>query len=394
MRILHTSDWHIGRTFHGVDLLGDQARALTAIAGLVAEHDVDVVVVPGDVYDRSIPGSDAVTVCNAGLEAIRAAGAVIVATSGNHDSPVRLGAGATFAAKGGLHLITKVTELDRPVILDDDHGPVAFYGIPYLEPEITRAQLGVPTARSHQEILDAAMARVRADAATRGARTVLLAHAFVVGGEATGSERSISVGGVETVSASAFEGMDYVALGHLHSPQTVAEHIRYSGSPLPYSFGERSHRKAVWLVDLGEGGTTTVERIDLPIVRGLSQFSGELEDLLADAALAGMEDDYVAAELTDVIRPLDAMRRLQTRFPHAVHVVWKRPDRTSGTTYREKVHGRRDLDVACGFLSDVRSDPSPREARWIEQALREAVGAGSDRIPAVDAGIDTAEVPA
>lgn len=384
MRILHTSDWHIGRTFHGVDLLGDQARALTAIAELVAERSVDIVVVPGDVYDRSIPSSDAVAVCNAGFEAIHEAGAIIVATSGNHDSPVRLGAGAAFAAKGGLHLITKVADVDRPVIVDDEHGPVAFYGIPYLEPEITRAELGVPKARSHQEILDAAMGRVRADAEIRGGRTVLLAHAFVVGAEATGSERSISVGGVETVSASAFDGMDYVALGHLHSPQTVAEHVRYSGSPLPYSFGERSHRKAVWLVDLDATGVASVERVELPVVRGLSQLSGTLEDLLADPEHAAAEDHYVAAELTDAVRPLDAMRRLQTRFPHAVHVVWNRPDTTSGTSYREKVHGRSNLDVACAFLTDVRSEPSQRDARWIEQALREADRVGADKIAAAD----------
>ncbi len=213
MRILHTSDWHIGRTFHGVDLLADQAAALTAIAELVAEHGADVVVVPGDIYDRSIPSADAVAVCNAGLEAIRAAGAVIIATSGNHDSPVRLGAGAAFAAHGGLHLITRVSQVARPLVLNDEHGPVAFYGIPYLEPEITRAELDVPGARSHQEILDAAMARVQTDAAERSGRAVVLAHAFVVGGEPTESERSISVGGVETVSAATFDGADYVALG-------------------------------------------------------------------------------------------------------------------------------------------------------------------------------------
>ncbi|MCL2535642.1 MAG: exonuclease subunit SbcD, partial [Nocardiaceae bacterium] len=108
MRILHTSDWHVGRTFHGVDLLGDQARVLDAIADLVVARGVDVVVVPGDVYDRSIPSADAVAVCNRGFETIRAAGAVIVATSGNHDSPVRLGAGAAFSAAGGLHLLTRV----------------------------------------------------------------------------------------------------------------------------------------------------------------------------------------------------------------------------------------------------------------------------------------------
>ena len=385
MRILHTSDWHIGRTFHGVDLLSDQAQALAALADLVAERHVDVVVVAGDVYDRSIPSADAVAVCNAGLEAIRAAGAVIVATSGNHDSPVRLGAGAAFAAEGGLHLITRVSQIDRPVLLDDAHGTVAFYGIPYLEPEITRADLGVPEARSHAEILGAAMNRVRADARARGVRAVVLAHAFVVGAEASGSERSISVGGVETVPASAFDGVDYVALGHLHSPQTVAEHVRYSGSPLPYSFGERTHRKAVWLVELDAAGRAGVERVDLPVVRGLSRLTGVLDELLTDDAHAAAEEHYVSAVLTDAVRPLDAMRRLQARFPRAVHVEWEPPAATSTVTYRQKVHGRTDLDITRGFLTDVRSEPSARELRWVQQALRDvdrAAGVGTEQTAA------------
>ncbi|NKZ79083.1 exonuclease SbcCD subunit D [Prescottella equi] len=380
MRILHTSDWHIGRTFHGVDLLADQTRVLDAIAAVVAQRGVDVVVVPGDVYDRSIPSADAVAVCNRGFEAIRSAGAVIVATSGNHDSPVRLGAGAAFAAAGGLHLMTRVSALDVPVVLDDDHGPVAFYGIPYLEPEITRTELGVPQARSHAEILDVAMARIRADlherrAGAPGLRSVLLAHAFVVGGEATGSERSISVGGVETVSASAFDGVDYVALGHLHSPQTLAENVRYSGSPLPYSFGERSHRKAVWLVDVDAAGLATVERLDLPVVRGLSQVTGTLDELLSDAAFDSAEDHYVSAVLTDALRPVDAMRALQTRFPYAVHMEWQRPEGNPELRYRDRVRGRSDLEIAEGFLTDVRSDATPGEVQLFEQALRSATTA-------------------
>ncbi|MBM4597693.1 exonuclease subunit SbcD [Rhodococcus hoagii] len=380
MRILHTSDWHIGRTFHGVDLLADQTRVLDAIAAVVAQRGVDVVVVPGDVYDRSIPSADAVAVCNRGFEAIRSAGAVIVATSGNHDSPVRLGAGAAFAAAGGLHLMTRVSALDVPVVLDDDHGPVAFYGIPYLEPEITRTELGVPQARSHAEILDVAMARILADlherrAGAPGLRSVLLAHAFVVGGEATGSERSISVGGVETVSASAFDGVDYVALGHLHSPQTLAENVRYSGSPLPYSFGERSHRKAVWLVDVDAAGLATVERLDLPVVRGLSQVTGTLDELLSDAAFDSAEDHYVSAVLTDALRPVDAMRALQTRFPYAVHMEWQRPEGNPELRYRDRVRGRSDLEIAEGFLTDVRSDATPGEVQLFEQALRSATAA-------------------
>ncbi|MEU7140278.1 exonuclease SbcCD subunit D [Nocardia sp. NPDC046473] len=374
MRMLHTSDWHIGRTFHGVDLLADQARSLAAIAELVAEESVEVVVLPGDVYDRSIPSADAIAVCNRGFEAIRAAGARIVATSGNHDSPARLGAGASFAAAGGLYLRTTVAEADRPVLLDDEHGPVAFYGIPYLEPDITRAELGVPQARSHADILDAAMRRIRADIARRdGTRTVVLAHAFVVGGEATGSERSISVGGVETVPMSAFDGIDYVALGHLHSPQTLSESVRYCGSPLPYSFAESSHRKAVWVIELDAAGLHSVERRDLPVVRGLTKLTGTLDELLTDASHAPAEEHYVSAVLTDSTRPVDAMRKLRERFPHAVHVEWVRPEGNPELRYRERVHGRRDTEVAQSFLTDVRGVPSAGEMAWLERALAAAV---------------------
>ncbi|NEW29120.1 exonuclease SbcCD subunit D [Nocardia cyriacigeorgica] len=373
MRILHTSDWHIGRTFHGVDLLGDQEYALSAVAELVAEESVDVVVVPGDVYDRSIPSADAIAVCNRGFEAIRAAGARIVATSGNHDSPARLGAGASFAAAGGLYLRTTVADAHRPVLLPDEHGEVAFYGIPYLEPEITRAELGVPQARSHAEILAAAMGRIRDDIAARpAARTVVLAHAFVVGGEATGSERSISVGGVETVPLGEFDGIDYVALGHLHSPQTLSESVRYSGSPLPYSFGESSHRKAVWIVDLDAHGLSAVRRREMPVVRGLSRLVGTLDELLNGAEFGRAREDYVSATLTDHARPIDAMRKLRERFPYAVHVEWERPQGDPQLRYRERVHGRRDTEVARSFLTDVRGEPTDSEMRWLERAIAAA----------------------
>lgn len=374
MRILHTSDWHIGRTFHGTDLLADQAAALSAIADLVAERTVDVVVVPGDIYDRAVPSADAVLVCNRGLEAIRAAGAVIVATSGNHDSPARLGAGSAFAAAGGLHLMTRVSEVGTPVLLEDRFGPVAFYGIPYLEPETTRGELDIPGARSHAEVLEAAMSRVTADLEQRrssgdAVRSVVLAHAFVVGGEATGSERSISVGGVETAPASAFDGVDYVALGHLHSPQTLTDRVRYSGSPLPYSFGERSHRKAVWILDLDAQGLADVERVDLPIVRGLSQVQGTVEELLTDDRFTEAEDHYVSAVLTDAVRPVDAMRSLQTRFPHAIHLEWKRPADDSTVRYRDRVRGRTDSEIMASFVTDMRSAPSASEIRLLERAL-------------------------
>ncbi|AZG44774.1 exonuclease SbcCD subunit D [Gordonia insulae] len=379
MRVLHTSDWHLGRTFHGVELLDDQRRALAHLAGIVADEAVDVVVVAGDVYDRSVPPADAVRVYDDGLAAIAAAGARIVITSGNHDSPTRLGAGSSFAAAGGLHLRTTVADLDRPVSLSDEFGEVLIYGIPYLEPDSVRTELGVDAARGHAAVLGAAMDRVRADLGDRVARghavrSLVAAHAFVVGGVAAGSERSISVGGVETVSAATFAGVDYVALGHLHSPQRLTETVRYSGSLLPYSFGERTHRKSVSIVDLGADGVTEVRAVELPTVRGLSSLTGTLDDLLADDSFAHAEEDYIEATLTDVTRPIDAMRRLRERFPYAVHVQWDRPHVGDRLDYRSRVAGRNDADIIASFVADVRDDPTAGERRLVEAALRAVVG--------------------
>ncbi len=375
MLLLHTSDWHVGRTFHGTDLLEDQAAVLAHLADLVASHAVDVVLVAGDVYDRAVPNARAVEVCTRGLELIRAAGAQIVMTPGNHDSAPRLGAAASFAAAGGLHLRTRTAEVDVPVVLTDAHGPVALYGLPYLEPETARHVLGAPQVRSHADVLGVAMERVRADLAVRagtlpGLRSVVLAHAFVVGGEATGSERTISVGGVETVPAGVFDGVDYVALGHLHSPQVISERVRYSGSPLPYSFGERSHAKAAWLVELDADGLGAVRRLELPLVRGLTRLTGELDQLLVDPQHAGAHEHYVSAVLTDPVRPVDAMRRLQVRFPHAVHLEWRRPEGAEQLRYAHQVRGRADAAVVGSFLTDVRSAPEPWETELVTQGLR------------------------
>lgn len=374
MRILHTSDWHLGRTFHGVELLDDQRRAVADIAEVVARESVDVVVVAGDVFDRSVPSADAVRVYDEGLRRIADAGAQIVISSGNHDSPTRLGAGSAFAAAGGLHLRTSVAMIDQPVVLSDEFGEVAIYGIPYLEPDTARRELGVDDARSHADVLSAAMTRIRADLDRRAARSVVAAHAFVVGAAASGSERSISVGGVETVAADTFSGVDYVALGHLHSPQVLSETVRYSGSLLPYSFGERTHRKAVYLIDLDADGVAEVRSHPLPVVRGVSCVRGTLDELLTDEAFASVQEHYVEATLTDPVRPIDAMRRLRQRFPHAVHVQWDRPQIGDRVDYRSRVQGRTDSEIITSFITDVRDAPTPAELALVDRALKEVVG--------------------
>lgn len=379
--MLHTSDWHVGRTFHGTDLLAEQESVLDSLACLVADEGVDVVLVSGDVYDRAVPSAEAVRVATGALANLRGAGARIVLTPGNHDSAARLGAFAGFAEAGGLHLRTTVAGLDRPVVLDDDHGPVVLYGIPYLEPEVARHALGVPGARGHTGVLEEAMRRIHDDLARRrGARSVVLAHAFVTGGAACYSERSIAVGGVEQVPGSVFAGIDYVALGHLHGSQRLAENLRYSGSPLAYSFSEAAQRKSVWLVDLDADGLAEVERRELPVPRRLAKITGTIAELLESPAHDALADCYLSVTLTDRVRPLDAMRRLRERFPHAVHLEWE-PEGGSGSVlkYGEAVRGRSDAEISRRFLGDCRgAPPSGRENALLGAAL-EAAGRDSEQ---------------
>ncbi|MHA6798515.1 exonuclease SbcCD subunit D [Bounagaea algeriensis] len=384
MRVLHTSDWHVGRTFHGRDLLADQESVLTGIAGIAAEEHVDAVVVAGDLYDRAVPSQEAVRTCMRVLRRIADTGAQLVITPGNHDSAARVGAFADFAAAGGLHLRTRIAELHEPVLLHDEHGPVACYGLPYLEPDPARQVLrdtaeeaggSAPEQRGHAAVLDEAMRRVRADLAAReaGTRSVVLAHAFVTGGEGGGSERTVAVGGAEQVPAAVFDGVDYVALGHLHGPQVLREGLRYSGSPLAYSFAEREHRKCVWIAELDAGGLGEVRRRDLPVPRALAALRGPLEELLSAPEHAEVADCYVSAVLTDEVRPLDPMRRLQQRFPHAVHLEWE-PEQGRAAAqlrYSEAVRGRDDTELAARFLADCRgSEPTDSERSLLDEALR------------------------
>ncbi|WP_030427624.1 exonuclease SbcCD subunit D [Allokutzneria albata] len=373
MRVLHTSDWHVGRTFHGRDLLADQTDVLTGLADVVAQERVDVVVVAGDLYDRAVPSAEAVETCVLVLRALRDAGAQIVVTSGNHDSAPRMGAFAEFAAAGGLHLRTRISSLHQPVLLTDEHGPVAFYGIPYLDPDLARRALGMAEGRGHAAVLTEAMRRVREDLGERapGTRSVVVAHAFVTGGAGSDSERTIAVGGVEQVPGAVFDGVDYVALGHLHGPQVLAEHLRYSGSPLAYSFSEMTHRKSVWLVDLDASGLAGVRRRELPVPRGLATVTGEIDDLLADPAYAELEDRYLSVVLTDRVRPLDAMRRLHQRFPYAVHIDFRPSGEDDAPLrYVEAVRGRSDVEISHRFVDDCRgAEPNERERRLLDAAI-------------------------
>ena len=361
MLLLHTSDWHLGRSLHRADLRDAQAAFLDHLVEVVRAEQVDVVLVSGDVYDRAIPALDAVRLCESAFVRLREAGAQVVAISGNHDSATRLGFGAALLDSSGVFLRTSVAGCAVPIVIDG----VSFFAVPYLEPEAVRGELG---GGGHVGVLTSALARVRAVAAPR---SVVLAHAWVAGGVASDSERDLTVGGVPSVPVSLFDGFGYAALGHLHGAQVLSESLRYSGSPLAYSFSEAAHVKGSWLVTLEDGRVTTTEFVAAPVPRGLSTLRGSLSDLLGDPLLAAREQDWLSVVLTDAARPEAAMDRLTTRFPHVL-VLAHEPEgvERSEQSYAARVSGRTDLQIAAGFVAHVRgTDLTPAEKALLEEAF-------------------------
>jgi exonuclease SbcD len=383
MRLLHTSDWHLGRSFHGVGMLDAQRTFIDQLVGAVTEHSVDVVLVAGDVYDRALPGVDVVRLLDEALVRLTSAGAQVVLTSGNHDSAIRLGFASRLLERGGVHLRTRIESLDTPLLLPLDGAPaggveavLAIYGIPWLEPRLVAEQLGVDTA-SHFEVTRAATGRVREDIERRSAsatvHSVVLAHTFASGGISSDSERDLSIGGVGAVPLDLFDGFSYTALGHLHGRQALSPLVRYSGSPLAYSFSEARHQKGGWLVDIGAEGVTAVEEVLWEAPRTLAVLRGPLAELLELPEHQWAEKAYCQVTLTDAQRPVRAMERLRSRFPGTLVLGFDpeggAPAATSSYSSR-LAEAPDDLSVCCGFLEHVRGRvPDETEEAALAAAL-------------------------
>ncbi|MET3919826.1 exonuclease SbcCD subunit D [Arthrobacter sp. UYEF20] len=366
MRLLHTSDWHLGRSFHGVGMLDAQRAFIDQLVTFVRDESVDVVLIAGDVYDRALPGVDVVGLLDDALVRLTGTGAQVVLTSGNHDSAIRLGFASRLLERGGVHLRTRLAELDKPVLFpldgaSDATGPVlAIYGIPWLEPRLVAGQLGVETA-SHFEVTRAATARIRADitarAGTRTVHSVVLAHTFASGGISSDSERDLSIGGVGAVPLDLFDGFGYTALGHLHGRQELSSAVRYSGSPLAYSFSEAKHRKGSWLVEVDAAGIGEAREVLWEAPRALAVLRGKLDELLSAEGLAWAQTAYCQITLTDAQRPAQAMERLRARFPDTL-VLGFDPEGAGAaarTSYSSRLaEADDDLSICCGFLEHVR----------------------------------------
>jgi len=383
VRILHTSDWHIGRRFERESLEEDQRAFLAWLAEVVAEERVDLVLVAGDVYDRSQPAEDAVALLDDGLDGLRAAGARIVLVPGNHDSARRLGFGAARQALGGVHVFADDQHPPTPWVVTCGTERVAILAVPFLDPYGVPAPRpaddGSARSRTHEHVLADALESGRAllDPADP-VPTVCVAHAYVSGAEESDSERSLSVGGTDRVDPAVLAGFDYVALGHLHRPQRIGgdDAMAYSGSPLPYSFSE-DHPKSVRLLEFDAGGLTSVRALPVPVGRPVVTLTGTLDELLGDPTLDRWLDHWVAARLTDQVVRTQPMERLRDRFPRAVSLryvpVGDGPPVAPGAA-GAAIEEQPKEDVIVEFLTELRGRaPEESERELVRDALAAAV---------------------
>lgn len=373
MRILHTSDWHIGRQFHNQSLLADQAEVLEQLIDIVEHECIDVVIIAGDVYDRSVPPADAVALLNRTLRRLcQDLGVPVILISGNHDSAERLGFAADLMQSSGLHILSRLDGVTTPVVIEKDGTEVAFYGIPYATPESVRDAFE-EAAKTFDEAHTALVERTKA-AWRPGQRRVLVSHCFVSGGDVSESERPLSVGGADTVSWRPMADFDYVALGHLHAPQRAgADHIRYAGSLLKYSFSEVDHRKGVTLVELNGHESPVIEHRDLTPPRDMRILEGAFADILARGETDERPDDYLLIRLTDKKAILDTLSQLRAVYPNVLHL--EKPgldvDREARLHSREQLK-RTEAELFADFFEQAQGEAMTEEQR---EALNEIIQA-------------------
>jgi DNA repair protein SbcD/Mre11 len=321
MRFIHTADWHLGRIFHGVHLTEDQAYVLEQLVDLVEETGAEALLVSGDIYDRAVPPPEAINLLDDVIARLVLGLKIpVILIAGNHDSPSRLGFGSRLLAAQKLHVISLLSPHPDPIILADGYGPLQVYAFPYAEPAVARESLRAEDICDHQTAMRYCCELVRGRQSS-GIRQILLAHAFVSGGEESESERPLSVGGAGCVEAGCFDGFQYVALGHLHRPQAIGPgHIHYAGSLLKYSFSEASHTKSVTLVEMDASGVQKVERVPLTPRCDVRCLKGTLPEILGTEADPERRHDYLKVTLLDREPVLDAMGKLRMIYPNVLQI--------------------------------------------------------------------------
>ncbi len=325
MKILHTSDWHIGKLIHNIHMTKDQAFILDDLLDLIRSEKPNVMIIAGDIYDRSVPPVEAVELLDEVLTTIVMTLKIpVIAIAGNHDNGDRVSFASKVLRENEMHIIGSLSKEIEPIIIPDEHGPVAFYPVPFCEPAIVKSIYEEDSISTHDDAMKVITEKIK-DNMDKNIRNVCIAHGFITGTESletSESERPISIGGSEYISVDYFEDFNYVALGHLHRPQKVKhDYIQYAGSLMKYSFSEAKQKKSVSLIDLKPDGSIDIDKKTLKIKRDVRVIKGNLEQLMDPAIYEQANtDDYIMAILTDKQELIDPIHTLRSVYPNILRL--------------------------------------------------------------------------
>ena len=377
MKFLHLSDLHLGKRVNEVSMLDDQDYILHQILEITDAEHPDAVVIAGDVYDKSVPSGEAITLFDWFLVALAKRSIPVLLISGNHDSPERLAFGNRLLDASGIHISPVYDGQIHPVILQDEHGPVHFWLLPFIKPAHVKRFFPDETIESYTDACRAAIAQMGVNFS---ARNVLVTHQFVTGASTCESEE-LSVGGTDNVDASVFDGFDYVALGHIHGPQNIGSNrIRYCGTPLKYSFSEAGHHKSVTVVELGEKGSLHLQTIPLNPRHDLREIRGTFAELTDKSFYQGTAvEDYLHIILTDEEDVPEAVGQLRVIYPNLMKLSY---DNTRTRTNRvidaaEDVKRKPPLELFEELYEIQNNQPMSEVQRAFARELIESIREGN-----------------
>lgn len=313
MKLIHLSDLHIGKRVNEYSILEDQQYILKEILGIIDEEKPDCVIIAGDVYDKSIPPAEAVSMFDDFLVKLAQRELKVFVISGNHDSPERIAFGGRLMNASGIYMSRVYDGKTEPITLSDEYGNVNIYMLPFIKPIHVRRYNENAEIASYTDALRVAIEGMNVDETERN---VMITHQFVTGSERTESEE-ISVGGTDNVDVAVFEKFDYTALGHIHRAQNCSsEKVRYSGTPLKYSFSEAKDKKSVTVVELSEKGNMGVREVPLVPLRDMHEIKGTYEELMSRSFYENTPycEDYIHITLTDEDEVYDAIGRLRSVY--------------------------------------------------------------------------------
>ena len=359
MKFLHLSDLHIGKTVNGFSMIEEQKNAFRQVHGYISAEKPDAVIIAGDIYDRAIPGVDAVRLFDDFLTDLSLLDVAVLIISGNHDSPERINYAGRLLSDKRLFFYSVFDGSLRKITLCDDYGDVNFWLFPFIKPVSTRGIFSEFEIDSYDEAVRVALEMSDIDYT---ARNVLISHQFFTraGLAALRSESELlPVGGLDAVSVEYVEDFDYVALGHLHCSQTVgAGHIRYCGSPVKYSFSEWLHEKSITLVEISEKGSLSVKMLPIVPIHDMREIKGEIEKLMSDE-VSGLADtgDYLRVILTDEEEIIDPIGKLRSVYPNIMFLGFENSrtgiDLGDISTDVESVEVMSDYELFCEFFLEV-----------------------------------------